>query len=56
MGKGRKCIWCKKGNHICGKKGEVRLGEEEGSLCGSVNEIRKKNKFFGVRSGKWGKW
>ena len=52
-GGGRKCIWGKKGNHIWGemgevylfwgKKGEVCLGEEEGSLCGSVNEKTKKN-------------
>ena len=50
---GRKCIWGKKGNHIWGetgevylfrgKKGKVCLGEEEGSLCGSVNGITKKN-------------
>lgn len=42
-GKGRKCILGKKGNLIRGEKGEVCLREEEGSLCGSVNEVRKKN-------------
>ena len=38
-------MWGEKGEVYLfrGKKGEVCLGEEEGSLSGSVNEIRKKN-------------